>query len=214
MSNVRRSAHFLTGLVLVAWMVSVVWKPAPAAQYQGMDKSAVPRQVADWASSGDYEMPAQVKAALPSADILSRTYRQGNGEPLDFVLIGGTDRTALHDPRACLIGAGQRIEDDHVETLPGTSIEMRACRVTSGGSIPDYDMLYVYVVDGQVVNQVTQIRAQMLWSALLGRKNRPVYFVRFMAPITGHDKQDVARQHAAVQTFALRMWNALSLTKP
>lgn len=73
-----------------------------------------------------------------------------------------------------------------------------------------FDMLYVYVVDGRIVNQVTQIRTQMLWSALLGRKNTPVHFLRFIG-LSASDASSPtsAQEHARLKRFAGQMWKSL-----
>ena len=143
----------------------------------------MPRVLDGYLAPPDDAVPADVQAALSSADLLSRTYQPGEsegGDPINFVLIGGTDRSALHDPRSCLIGSGMQLEDDHLERLPGTDVEAPAPAAPSGQpGQAGYDMLYFYVVNGKVVNQATQIRAAMLWSALLGRRGTPVYFLRF-----------------------------------
>ena len=127
---------------------------------------------------------------------------------MNFVLIGGTDRSALHDPRSCLIGAGMQIADDHLERLPGTDVEARACHAVGAPGVPGADMLYLYVVDGKVVNEVTQIRAAMLWSALLGRRGTPVYFLRFTRSLEA-DAQTNARGHDRLGRFAAEMWTTL-----
>ncbi len=136
--------------------------------------------------------------------------------PFNFVLIGGTDRSALHDPRSCLIGAGMQLENDHLEALPGSSfhgqLQARACHAV-GSARNDrrggIDILYLYVVNGKVVNQVTQIRAAMLWSALLGRRGTPVYFLRFTRALNP-DPQAEALGHARLQRFATEMWTTAS----
>ena len=152
-------------------------------------------------------MPPEVKAALSSADLISRTYTQ-NGDTMDFVLIGGTDRTALHDPRSCLVGAGWRLENDHTEALPGAGISVHACHAVGAAGQPGLDIVYLYVVDGRIIDQVTQIRAAMLWSALLGRKNTPVYFLRFTRPLSD-DAAQQADRHTQLEHFAAQMWTAL-----
>ena len=73
---------------------------------------------------------------------------------MSFVLIGGTDRSALHDPRSCLIGAGMQAGRMIIwKTLPGTAIQaVRSCHAISGlnSSASDSgsggsDLLYLYV---------------------------------------------------------------------
>lgn len=208
MSNVRRSAYLLTFLVAAALVTAMAWKPAPPAPYVGLTRADFPSQAAGFALRGDYEMSTDVKAALAAADIVARTYDDGT-RMLDFVMIGGTDRSALHDPRGCLvIGSGGKLEDDHAEQLPGTNVVARSCRLVDTKNGVDFDVLYLYAVDGQVINQVTQIRMGMLWSAVIGKKNKPVHFLRFMMPLEA--TSDVAStNHARLRQFASQMWKSL-----
>ena len=207
MSHIRRMAALLVLLVASAFATAMVWKPAPTARFTGLRTQDVPRSVAGFDAPTDYEMTPEVRAALSSADIVSRTYTRG-ADALDFVLIGGTDRTALHDPRSCLVGAGWRLEDDHAETLPGTDVAARACRAVGQPGAPGLDIVYLYVVDGRVISQATQIRAAMLWSALLGRRNTPVYFLRFTRPLDDDDQRQSA-DHQQLTRFASALWTDL-----
>ncbi len=214
MPHVCRMGYLLALCIGAALLVSRVWNPAPAARFAGLSSADIPRMVGGCAAGPDDAVPADVQAALSSATLTSRTYQAAEtaGDPINFVLIGGTDRSALHDPRSCLIGAGMSVQNDHLERLPGTSIDARACRAAqtggagAGGS--GFDMIYLYLVNGRVVNEATQIRAAMLWSALLGQRGTPVYFLRFTRPISS-DPRGNARGHAALLQFASAMWNTL-----
>jgi len=211
MPHIRRMGYFLTLLIGAALATAMVWKPAPPPPFLGVSGGDVPRALSDYhAAASDDLVPDDVKAALSSADLLSRTYSpiDGQGGLVNFVLIGGTDRSALHDPRSCLIGAGMQIEGDHLERLPGTDVEARACHAVGAPGVAGADMLYLYVVNGRVITEVTQIRAAMLWSALLGRRGTPVYFLRFTRSLEA-DAGVNARGHDRLGRFAAEMWTTL-----
>lgn len=209
MPHIRRVAYLLVLLVGTALTTAKVWHPAPPRAFAGIRSADVPRLVDGYAAPQDSPVDPIVQKALESADIVSRTYARGTSDlPVDVILIGGTDRNALHDPRSCLVGAGWQLADDHTERLPGTKIEARACHAVGQPGAANYDILYLYVVDGQVINQVTQIRAAMLWSALLGRQNAPVYFLRFQQPL-GAERAANAAQHTQMTEFAARLWTQL-----
>jgi len=161
-----------------------------------------------FSSPGDYKLDPGVLRALSTGDVISRMYSDGTNN-VDFVMIGGTDRGALHDPRSCLVGAGWSLENDHTEALPGTDLQVRSCHAIGPPGMPSYDIIYLYVVDGHVINQPTQIRAKMLMSALLGRRNTPVYFLRYMVQDATQGTVDPAT-HSAMQRFAASMWQTLS----
>lgn len=211
MPHVRRMGYLLTLLIGAALATAMVWKPAPPPRFLGLTGADVPRALGGLRAASDDPVTDDVKAALASADLLQRTYAPvdgRDGEPVNFVLIGGTDRSALHDPRSCLIGAGMQLQDDHLERLPGTDIQARACHAVGAPGTGGSDMLYLYVVNGKVINEATQIRAAMLWSALLGRRGTPVYFLRFTRSLDA-DAQADARGHARMGRFAAGMWETL-----
>lgn len=213
MPNIRRMGYFLTLVIGVALATAMIWKPAPPTHFVGIKSADVPRELAGYSAPEDDILPPDVQAALASTDPISRNYHQANGD-VNFLLIGGTDRSALHDPRSCLIGAGMQLQDDHVELLPGTQIEARTCRAVNLDVVPGvssqggYDILYFYIVNGKVINQVTQIRAAMLLSAVLGQRGTPVYFLRFTRTIRPN-AQEYASDHAGLQQFAAEMWKHL-----
>ena len=212
MQNVRGTAHLLALIGAVVWTFSMVWRPTPPPKYRGLEavEQRIPLAVGPYVRGEANTFSKAVLDALAAADIVSFTF-QGQTGWFDLTLIGGTDRSALHDPRSCLAGAGWRIENDHVETIPGTAIEARVCRATGGGSQEqDYEFLYVYVVGDQIINHVTQIRARMLMSALIGRKGTPVCFVRFQRPVPRNGADDPA-EAARFRKFAGIMWNTLKV---
>lgn len=210
------AAWLLSALTAAALGLSLVWQPAPPPRYQGLVavRLRIPDQAAGFNLVGENPVSEPVKQALAEADLLSRTYHNSKSDQtVDFTLIGGTDRSSLHDPRSCLIGAGWQIEGDHVETLPGTTVAVRVCRVLSksspsvAGPSEGYEALYLYVVDGKTIHQVTEIRAQMLLSAMVGRKQTPVCFVRFMRPLQADPAADAVSRQQFLD-FARQMWKA------
>jgi hypothetical protein len=68
--------------------------------------------------------------------------------------------------------------------------------------------MYLYVVNGKPIDQVTQIRSQMLVSALIGRKNTPVCFVRFMRPLLTDPQADAASRERFTK-FVSQMWQTV-----
>ncbi len=203
MPHIRRMGYLLTLLIGAALATAMAWKPAPPPRFLGVGGGDVPRALGGYRAASDDPIPDDTRAALSSADLLSRTYVQ-SGDAVNFVLIGGTDRSALHDPRSCLIGAGMQVEGDHLERLPGTDVEARACHAVGAPGAGGTDMLYLYVVNGKVINEATQIRAAMLWSALLGRRGTPVYFLRFTRSLDAD-----AQGHERLGRFAAGMWTTL-----
>lgn len=228
MSDVRRAAYLLNLFLLLTAVATLSWRSAPSAAAAGRPPApAVPARIGAWAAQGDETLPEGAREVLATATVINRSYApEGSGNraaeeaaPIGFTLIGGTDRSTLHDPRSCFVGAGWRIENDHVEPLPGGSDapRVRACRVTrdasaadnGGGAGPEaYNVLYFYLVDGKVVSDVTRIRAEMLWSAMVGQRDRTVYFLRFVQPVSSGAPGSGAGDED-LRNFTRTMWQSV-----
>jgi EpsI family protein len=207
MSHIRRMGYLLMLLIGAALLTAMVWRTSPPPPFVGLTTQQIPRHVGGYSAPQDYQMPPAVLTALSTADIVSRTYQQ-SGQEIDFVLLGGTSRDALHDPRSCLTGAGWLLAGDHTEHLPGTTADVHACHAVGLPGSPGFDILYLYVIGGRRISSIGDIRRQMLWTAMLGRKNEPVYMLRFMEPLTD-DPQAQAGSHARMIAFAAHMWTVL-----
>ncbi len=212
MPNLRRVAALLAAVSISALLALTFWKPETRHVLIGPAGGDVPAALAGFESAGDQETPASVQAALPGARIVSRTYRdasQGEDGAVDFTLVSGSSRDSLHDPRYCLTGGGWRLSDFHEESLPGTGTRMAVCEAaTMAAAPPDQTVAYFYVVGGRVISDPTEIRAQLLWSALLGRQGAPAYFFRFVQPLAANAQANAAR-HARLVTLAAQMYQAL-----
>ena len=206
MSQVCRMAYLLTLLLAGTLLAGWAWKPPAVAQFVGLSGADVPRTVAGL-SGRDYQLDPAARATVASGSVLCRTYGQG-ADSVDFTLIGGKDRQALHDPRTCLTGGGWMLTNDHAERLPGTDVRLQSCQAVGRADAPGYDIVYLYVVDGKRISQIDQIRAQMLWGALIGQEEVPVYFLRFMQPLDPDPAAGAARHQRLLQ-FAAQMWHSL-----
>jgi hypothetical protein len=199
-------AYLLVVMVFAALAGGMLWKPAPPPRFAGLPSSEVPRQIGGYVAPGDDVLAPDVKRQLSAAVPISRTYRNA-ADTIYFLIIGGTDRTVLHDPRSCYIGGGWQLADYHSEALPGTGISVQSCHAL-GSDNSNLDVVYFYLEDGKIIDRVTDIRLAMLKGALLGRSNTPVYFLEFSRPYQGRTI-DLA-DHAKLQAFAARMWTQIA----
>lgn len=207
MSQVRWVGYLLACVAASALLTAMVWKPAPPARFDGLEKLAIPAVV------GGYQgqvvpVDAQTRSALGSAQVTARRYTAPNGMVVDLTMIGGTNRSALHDPRSCLVGAGWQLTDDHVERLPGTDVPVRDCHALTGDGSPGYDVEYLYVSGRRVISSATQIRFALLEAALLEQNDAPVYFVRLITPLPASQGKQIW-EHAQLQRFASGLWRKL-----
>jgi hypothetical protein len=200
-------AYLLIALLTSALITSATWKPAKPPPFHGVSSAEIPRDVDGCNSPDDIELSPDVQLALSAATSVSRVYGCGS-TAIAFDLIAGTDRSALHDPRSCLVGDGWRLANDRTEHLPGTPIDIRAMQAVGKSGEMGTDIVYFYVVNGKVINEVSDIRLAMLWSAVLGRKNTPTYFFRFAQNL---DQGNGAspESHARLLQFAAKMWEQM-----
>jgi len=211
MQNFRGSSYLLTLVGIVVWCFSAIWQPAPPPKYSGLGpiKNRIPAEVDGYARGDERVQPEVVLKALAAADIVSFPYQSAKGW-FDLTLIGGTDRSALHDPRSCLVGSGWKLSGDREEVIPGTNVPFRRALATNDSEPNDFEFLYVYVVGTKTINQVTQIRAQMLAATLIGRRNTPVCFVRFQRPVAKGQPDD-PEEAQRFRNFAAKIWNELEV---
>jgi hypothetical protein len=197
-------AYFLVVLLTAALITSATWKRPKPEPFHGLVSADVPTTMDGCTSEGDIELAPEVALALNSASYVSRVYGCGvNTIAVD--LIAGTDRSALHDPRSCLIGDGWRLAEDRTEHLPGTNIDVRAMHAVGKSGSAGSDIVYFYIVNGRAINEVSDIRMAMLWSALLGRKNTPAYYFRFAQSLDANGTISPER-HQRLLAFASKMW--------
>ena len=212
MQKIRRAGYLLVFLMLAAITAAWAWRPAPPAHYGGLSSVAVPGRIGSYIG---YAKPvdAQTRSQLSSADIISEQFRSGAGGIIDVDMIGGTDRSALHDPRSCLVGAGWSIGSDRVEQLGSNGHPaVRCCiaRLEGTAAHPGYgyDIVYYYVSHRRVIASATSIRLALLESSLLEQNDAPIYFIRLMTPLI--EGQGHAAEHSSLMQFASSLWTQVS----
>lgn len=210
MQEIRRAGYILIGIMAVALTCAFMWRPAPPAKFHGLAALDVPLRVGGYLGH-DVPVDSVTRAALASADIISREYRSPAGAIVDLTLIGGTDRSALHDPRSCLVGAGWKLNDDRVEALPGNpSVPVRMCTAqiqSPGSATQGVDILYLYVSHGRVISSATEIRLALLEAALFDQSDSPVYYIRLTTPLPNASDNGV--QDAQLVGFVQDLWQKI-----
>ncbi len=219
MQKIRWAGYLLILIFAAALCVAFIWRPAPPQKFHGLNSQAVPMAIDGYQGQAT-PVDAITRGALASAQIASRSYTDSKGNQIQLLLIGGTDRSALHDPRSCLVGSGGRIDSDHVEplTLSATAsgaplpeaVSARSCIATYPGQAqygPGYDILYFYVTHRKIIASATEIRLALL-SSLIEQNDEPVYFIRILAPYQAGD--GYAAEHARLRAFASAFWESSS----
>ena len=181
------------------------WRPSLDSFPAGVASADVPAVVAGDASHGDLPPGDYLMSALPGSKMLFRTYGSGS-DAIDFLLLSGTAGVALHDPRLCL--SGFRLSDPRTLPVPGTPIVMQTYAGCTTSGLPDLSVAYFYVVNNRVISSSSRIRLAMLENALVGRQSTPVYFFRFIEPLSS-DPALAARRQAHLQQFAAALWRSL-----
>ena len=221
MPNVRGMAALLVAVLGVALLLRSEWKPPPS-RLVSVAAQSVPLSLAGYTAPADnadtYARERAAEKYIERSQAISRTYARGT-ERIEFLLISGASRTALHDPRLCLSGSGWRLSDARTERLSGTPVVLQENEAATQNeaaprsALPDTSLTYFYVYKGRPISSPTQIRAALLWSALLGRESEPVYFFRFIQPLPSDPAQSQSA-HARLLLFAAAAWHAVGPTLP
>ena len=210
MPHVRWMAFILVLTLTGALGFKMQFKPAPNALVV-VPSSQVPLSVAGYVSTPDnaetFKREAEAEVYIPRSQVISRTYTSGT-DTIQFLLVSGAGRTALHDPRLCLTGSGWRLSNARTEPVPGTPLQMERNEAATVSPTPDTSLDYFYIIKGKPVSSPTEIRFALMESALLGRDNAPVYFFRFIQPLNP-DPARAASDHAHLQAFAAEIWRTL-----
>jgi hypothetical protein len=218
--NIRASLIAVNILLLGALGVALTWPEEKRVEFS-YPGERVPRSVENagvaYEAIGDLPVDKDTRTQLSAASIISRTYRETGkmvaSDPMLFTLIGGKDRTVIHDPRSCFRGAGWQIDNDRNEVLPGTSINVHTCVIRQPQENIAHDVIYLYTVDGAILNSVTQIRGEMVWNAFLGSSNRPTFFFRcsrLVNPASINKDGGISdEEHKKLQDFAATMWKTV-----
>lgn len=114
----RAWRHFAVAVAvlaaLTAWHVSI----AQAQRRAGLARPAaevlqIPTQIASYRQVGvDAEIDDRTKRVLETSNILIRSYRSGNGRPVQLTIVyAGATRRSLHFPELCLVGVGWEIRE-------------------------------------------------------------------------------------------------------
>ena len=220
MRNLRASIIVLNVLFAAALGATLAWPAEKQIVFRGFGGDKVPTTLSgsplSYESLGDQPLDKAAQSQLQAASIVSREYREvgpnASPSPVSLTLIGGTDRSVIHDPRSCFVGGGWVIDNDHNEILPGTDIGVHSCLIRQPGSNVGFDVVYLYVVDGAILNKVTQIRAEMVWNAFVGTSNRPTFFFRCTRLVDTKSLSTVgidAAEHKRLQDFTATMWKAI-----
>lgn len=202
MSKICRAGYLLTSILIVAALLSFLPQRSRGSDYEAIPENTIPMKIGNYTGIS-LVVPEETKRTLKPAQVIDRQYNSINDGSVDFALVFGENRDALHDPRACLLGAGGTIADDREEILT-EGIKVRSCRVTfSGERKSSLQIIYFYLTREGIVSSPTKIRSKLLWDSLaLGRKE-PVYFLRFVIQDDGS-----AETHQKLRDFVCEAWSA------
>jgi hypothetical protein len=135
----------------------------------------LPERVLDYTSEVQHITSVELQMLPPDTEYGRRLYRATNTAPILLsVVLMGTDRTSIHKPQYCLIGAGQHIFHTEAITVPISKphpydlqmmkITTHAEQRTPQGVIPLRGLfLYWFVADGEL----TAHHGERMW--LMGK---------------------------------------------
>jgi hypothetical protein len=200
MPQLRGMAAILILTLVGTLLFSHLWHPAPPPESPGVTSAEVPQTLAGYRATADEIPSTYVRNALPGARIVEREYHQGNAM-MDFLLISGTRGVELHDPRFCM--GGLLLSAPSTVQVSGTPVRMQVYKASShAGQVPDELVAFFYVDGRRIISDPSEIRMALFWSDLFGRTSAPVYFFRFIQPLTPNAHQNLLK-------FAGGAWQAL-----
>jgi EpsI family protein len=126
-------------------------------------------------------VPTDVKKALPTARIMSRSYRCPTGAA-NVTVITGSDATVLHDPHDCLRGEGWQFLSDQPRPVDIGSangpIRVRDVVMVNGATRAH--MWYWYSIGSEIFNSTLPARLGLFRIRLTEGRGRRAEFVRLI----------------------------------
>ncbi len=199
-----------TRLTLLTAMIGVTAAVAPRlptiqteAKRSALPATRLALHLGQWVGT-EVAIPTDVQKALPTAQILSRRYKNPAGSA-DVTIVSGSDATVLHDPHDCLRGEGWQFLTDEPRQidvgLPTGPITVRNVVMQNGPTRAH--MWYWYAIGDEIFDSTLLARVGMFRIRLTEGKGRRAAFVRLI--VFGETESerstgmlsDLARQVAA-----------------
>ena len=168
-------------LVLCIAVFQSAVRPLPIASTRRLPISRVPPQIADWESSGDEPVAEEVKAKLPTAEIVQRTYRNAEDVPVEMVLVTAMSNADIHNPLDCFPAQGWTLGSYRTDTIAGQRINTMVA--TQGQSQMAVYYYYTGYYDPPLSDPALR-SVRSLRSKLLGTLVGMSLFVRISGPNT------------------------------
>ncbi len=212
--TVRRIFPFavaINAIFVVALAVSG-WAAKPPTPKPPIATTQVPRVFADSGvtftatETPDYDkLPRIIQEALSPLRVINRTYTGSDGASVQLFTTAGNGRKVFHDPHTCFLGSSAQLKDVSVVDVPTKYgvIRVQESRFTYMGVPGEYEMMFFYVVENNVVQRTEQVRNSMITQLFLGDSGQPSYFVRVTQVAPGTDEP----QRQQLIHFISGLWN-------
>jgi len=177
MSTLTRRLILIAALVTGAIVVSA--RLPKAAPTETLASPPTPLNLGDWQGE-TYDLEDQVRAIIPEARFLTRTYTAPGGRVMDFAVLTTPLPSQLHDPRFCFQSQGWQVLEQRQRRLwlGGRSQAVGWCRVSSQGE--EAEALYAFLSPGVVSTGDWRFHLSALSGAARGQAIGPARFVRVL----------------------------------
>jgi EpsI family protein len=150
-------------------------------QADSLPATSLPLKLGQWQGE-EVPVPTDVKKALPTARIMSHSYRCPTGAA-DVTIITGSDATVLHDPHDCLRGEGWQFLSDQSREVEvgGKAGRIRVRDVVMVNGDTRAHLWYWYSIGSEIFNSTLPARLGLFRTRLTEGRGRRAEFVRLIA---------------------------------
>ncbi len=213
-------------VLLAGGAIAKALSPPPVSQpHLIMQPTEVPVVLANgaWKRLGDSDIPITkiVQKTLEPDTYLDRNYLGSppKGGLINLFISGGASRHTFHDPHDCFTGSGYALRDLRVESVKtdvGT-VKVQVSEATELKSKVKSLLMFVFIVDGDLIHQISSVHLRLFAQTFTGSSGRPFYFVRFRQLAEGMEPERVEEMRDFIKavwpTLAPKMMSEKSLTK-
>jgi len=141
--------------------------------FEGVPFDKIPLTISEWQGS-NFETSQEVLEILGTKDVLSRQYKNREGQKINFSIIySGNNRDSFHPPEYCFIGGGATLVGKSKESiLLDESSNLSVNKLKMEDKYGKLTSWYWFSIDDKFVSNYYLQQVYILLDALRGKKFR------------------------------------------
>jgi exosortase len=154
------------------------------------------------------KLSPSIQDQLKPTRVINRDYTGSDGAQVSLFVTAGNARWTFHDPHNCSLGSAAILNDVGILDVPTShgTLKVLECRFQDGVKSPEYELMYFYVVKGDVLQRTEQVHKRLVLQTFLGDDGKPSYFLRFTQRTAGTDET----RRDQLKRFVAAMWDQIS----